>query len=204
MGVPPPQKRYTPQEYYALEHDAAYKSEYYDGEIFAMAGGTGPHSRIITNILGELHSRLKGTPCAVYESNLRVMVRATGLRTYPDAGVFCGPIEYDQEDPENTTAHNPTVLIEVLSPTTELYDRGSKADHYRRIESLKTHVLVAQVTPHIEVYHRQSGATWTFCEEKGLKGALVIPAINVELPLAEIYAGVEFPPRVSLREPGVR
>ena len=89
MGIAQKQKRYTPEEYYALERDAAYKSEYYDGEIFAMAGGTGPHSRIIANIVGELHYRLKGSPCAVYESSLRVMVRPTGLRTYPDASVFC-------------------------------------------------------------------------------------------------------------------
>ena len=200
MGVAQTQRRYTPEEYYALERDAAYKSEYYDGEIFAMAGGTSIHSRIITNILGELHGRLKASPCSVYESNLRVLVRATGLRTYPDASVFCGAIEYDPEDPKNTTAVNPTVLFEVLSPSTELYDRGSKADHYRRIESLKTHVLVAQSAPHVEVYHRQSGNAWTFVEEKELSAMLVIPAIKVELLLGDIYAGVEFPPRVSLRE----
>jgi Uma2 family endonuclease len=200
MGVAQPQKRYTPQEYYALERDAAYKSDYYDGEIFAMSGGTGPHSRIIANIVGEIHYRLKGTPYAVYESSLRVLVRATGLRTYPDASVFCGEIDYDPEDPEKTTATNPTVLFEVLSPTTELYNRGAKADHYRRIESLKTHVLIAQASAHVEVYHRQSKATWMFSEEREITGKLVIPSIKVELALADIYAGVEFPPHVSLRD----
>jgi Uma2 family endonuclease len=200
MGIAQKQKQYTPEEYYALEREAAYKSEYYDGEIFAMAGGTGPHSRIIANIVGEIHYRLKGSPCAIYESSLRVMVRATGLRTYPDASVFCGEIEYDPEDPDKTTAMNPTILFEVLSPTTELYNRGTKADHYRQIESLKTHVLIAQAYPHVEVYHRQSGATWMFSEERELSGKLVLPAINIELSLADIYAGIVFPPRVSLRE----
>src|SRR3989442_163282 len=104
MGLRQPPTRYTPQEYYALERAAAYKSEYYDGEIYAMAAVTSIHSCIVTNILGELHQRLKGNPCAPYDSNLRVKVSATGLRTYPDASVFCEELEYDPEDSESETA----------------------------------------------------------------------------------------------------
>ena len=195
MGIAQFQKRYTPQEYYALESDAACKSEYYDGEIFAMAGGTDEHSAIIGNIIVAVGMRLRGTNCVVRDSNLRMKVQATGLRTYPDAAVYCGEAVFDEEDSERQTRLNPTVLFDVLSPNTELYDRGSKAEHYRRIESLKTHVLVAQSAPHVEVYHRQSGNIWTFVAEKDLSAMLAIPAIKVELPLNDIYAGVEFRPR---------
>jgi Uma2 family endonuclease len=197
MSLPQPQKRYTPQEYYALEREAAYKSDYYDGEIFAMAGGTAQHSRIVTNILGELHVRLKGKSCTPYESNLRVKIRATGLQTYPDASVYCDPIEFDPEEPENTTALNPTVVFEVLSRTTEAYDRGFKADNYRRIESLKAYVLVSQEDPHVEVYERQAEGTWLLREARGLDARVSIPSIDVALPLADIYDRVEFAARVS-------
>jgi Uma2 family endonuclease len=123
----PPRKRYTPQEYYALEREAAYKSDYYDGEIFAMAGGTIAHSLICSNLVREVGNRLKGGPCAAYESNLRLKVQATGLRCYPDVGVYCGAMERDPDDPKSETVINPTVLIEVLSESTEAYDRGFKA-----------------------------------------------------------------------------
>jgi Uma2 family endonuclease len=196
MGAAPPKKRYTPEEYYALEREAAYKSDYYDGEIFAMAGGTAQHSRIVTNILGELHSRLKGKPCAPYDSNLRVVIRVTGLRTYPDVSVFCESIEFDPKDPENTTALNPTVVLEVLSRTTEAYDRGFKSDNYRRIESLKTYVLVSQTGAHVEVYERQNKAKWLLSEAKDLDANVAIGCIGVELPLADVYDRVEFVDRV--------
>jgi Uma2 family endonuclease len=197
MGVAQPQKRFTPQEYYALEQDAAYKSDFYDGEIFAMPGGTSVHSRITTNILGELHHRLRGKPCAPFDSNLRVKIRANGLRTYPDASVYCEEIEFDHEDSKNTTALNPTVVFEVLSPTTERYDRGFKSESYRQIESLKCYVLVSQDAPHVEVYERQAGGEWTLRETSALDAQVTIPGIDVELPLAEIYARVEFSARIS-------
>src|SRR5690348_15921477 len=115
MGFPKLVKRYTPQEYYDLEREAEYKSDYYQGEIFAMAGGTKSHSRICSNISREVGSRLKGTDCTDYQSDLRVKVKATGLRTYPDASVFCGPMEADPEDASGQTFTNPQVLFEVLS-----------------------------------------------------------------------------------------
>src|SRR3954470_16239215 len=98
MTLAHPVKRYTPQEYYALERAADYKSEYYKGEIFAMSGGTARYSLISANVVRELGNRLKGGPCTVYESNLRLKVTASGLRTYPDAGVYCGELRYDEED----------------------------------------------------------------------------------------------------------
>ncbi len=193
MGLPTPIKRYTPQEYYALERAAEYRSDYYNGEIFAMAGGTSRHSDIMVNICGELRNRLRGRPCRPKESNQRLKVVATGLRFYPDVSVFCGPLVYDTEDldmPE--TAVNPTMIFEVLSRSTESYDRGFKSENFRMIVSLKAYVLVAQDKPHVEMYERQADDHWLFSEVKGLDGNLELPAIGISLPMTEIYDGVEF------------
>jgi Uma2 family endonuclease len=193
MSLPQAKKRYTPAEYYELERAAPYKSDFYDGEIFAMAGETGEHSQITGNILIAVGMRLRGGPCTVRESNLRVKVTATGLRTYPDAAVYCAPAEYDPEDGARQTALNPTVIFEVLSPSTERYDRGLKARHYRRIESLRAYVLVAQDRPQVEVHQRQPGGAWEIRDAGGLKSSIRLDAIGVELPLAEVYDRVEFP-----------
>lgn len=194
MGMSLPQRirRFTPREYYDLEHEAEYKSDYYDGEIFAMAGGTSRHSLISSNIIRELGNRLKRSPCAVYESNLRLKVKATGLRTYLDASVYCGPLERDAEDPYDETYTNPTVVFEVLSKSTEGYDRGWKAENYRQIESLKAYVLISQGSPHVEIFERQPDTGWRLRETRGLETSLAIPAIHIELPLAEIYDRVDF------------
>jgi Uma2 family endonuclease len=193
MGLPQPIKRYTPEEYYRLERDAPYKSDYYDGEIFAMAGGSSRHALIASNINREVGNQLKGTPCAAYTADLRLKIRATGLRVYPDVGVYCGALEYDEQDTQSETATNPTLLFEVLSPSTEAYDRGFKSENYRRITSLQAYVLVSQDTPHVEVYAKQSDGSWMLREENRLDAAVELPVINVKLPLAEIYDRVEFP-----------
>jgi Uma2 family endonuclease len=192
MGLPQPVKRFTPAEYYRLEREAQYKSDYYDGEIFAMSGGTSKHSLICTNISGELRHRLKGKPCVAYESNLRLRIKATGLRTYPDVSVYCGALEHDDEDSGGETVTNPTVLFEVLSKTTEGYDRGFKAENYRQIESLRAYLLVSQNSAHVETYERQPDGSWLLREARGLNAMLAIPAIGIELPLAEIYDRVDF------------
>ena len=194
MGLAQPIKRFTPEEYYALEREAQYKSDYYDGEIFAMSGGSSRHSLIVMNIGGELRQQLKGKPCAPYESNQRLKVRATGLRAYPDVSVYCGPLEYDDEDRDAETATNPTILFEVLSSSTEAYDRGFKSENYRKIFSLRAYVLVAQESPHIEVYERQPDNSWLLREEDRLGVAIHLPAISVILSTAEIYDRIEFPP----------
>jgi Uma2 family endonuclease len=193
MGLPLTNKRrFTPAEYYSLEHEATYKSDFYDGEIYDMSGGTGDHSLIVANTTGSLWALLRHKPCKVYESNMRVAIRATGLRTYPDVSIYCNPLEYDFEDPKKTTAINPTVLFEVLSPSTERYDRGVKADHYRRIESLIAHAIVWQDEPKIELFERDGGA-WTSRSVNGLAGSIMIPGPGVALALADVYEGVEFP-----------
>jgi len=185
-------KRYTPQEYYALEREAAYKSDYYDGEIFAMSGGSSRHSLITMNVGGETRQRLKGKPCAAYESNQRLKIKATGFRCYPDVSIYCGEMEYDPEDSGSETATNPTVVFEVLSKTTEGYDRGFKAGNYRQIASLRAYIFVSQTAPQVEVYRREEDGDWKLHEVKGLEGSVDIPGVGVTLPMGEIYERVEF------------
>lgn len=127
-----------------------------------------------------------------FDPNLRLKIQATGLRTYPDVSVYCKPYEFDPEDRTGQTMTNPVVLIEVLSPSTEAYDRGLKAQSYRQIESLKAYALVSQNEAHVEMYERQGDGLWVFREVRGLKGTLTLSAIGVDLPLADIYGGVEF------------
>ena len=185
-------RRYTPDEYYRLEVQADHRSEYFAGEIFAIAGGSARHSRICANILGDLWSKLKGKPCVPFGSDLKLRVNATGLRTYPDVSVYCGTLELDPDDPAKQTYTNPTVLIEVLSPSTEQYDRGTKSVHYRRIESLKTILLVSQNEARVEEHVKQVDGSWSLREYEGIDKVLPLQAIGVELPLAAIYQGVDF------------
>ena len=192
MGLPQPVKRFTPQEYYALEQVAEYKSDFYDGEIFDMSGGTVRHSQICINISGELRQRLKGAPCQPFESNLRLMIERTGLRCYPDVSVYRGPLRRDAEDPSGETVTNPAVIFEVLSKSTEGYDRGVKAESFRQIDSLQAYVFVSQESPHVESYERSTNGNWVLRDFRGMDGSFTIAAIGVELPLSEIYARVDF------------
>jgi Uma2 family endonuclease len=198
MAVPQPIKRFTPQEYYAAERGAAYRSDYFDGEIFAMAGTSTNHSLITVNISAELHQRLKGTPCAALDSNQRLKVKATGLRSYPDVSVYCGPLEYDPDDSQKETATNPTVLVEILSDSTEGYERGFKSENFRQIESLRAYLLVSQHRPHVELYERQDDGSWRLSEVSGLESSVDVSAIRVRLELSGIYDRVTFP------SPGMR
>lgn len=204
MAQPQPALKFTPQEYYERERLADYKSQYYAGEIFAMAGGSVRHSRIGTNLTTQLGLRLQNGACVPYNSDLRVAIQGTGLITYPDASVFCGKMEFDPADKRKETVVNPTMVFEVISESTEAYDRGAKAGHYRRIPSLKAFVHISQSSPQVEHYERQSGGMWLISEATGLEGILKLPALGIELPLAELYAGVEFddPPRLNVVREG--
>jgi Uma2 family endonuclease len=192
MSQPKQLQRYTPDEYYRLEAQADHRSEFYDGEIFAMAGGSARHSRICGNIYHNLRIRLEGTPCVPFGSDLKLRVKATGLRTYPDVSVYCGKLELDPDDPARQTYMNPTLLAEVLSPSTEQYDRGTKSVHYRRIESLKIILLVSQDEARVDTQIRQPDGSWSLREYEGMHQVLPLEAIGVELPLAAIYQGVDF------------
>jgi Uma2 family endonuclease len=180
----------TPQEYLTIEREQPTKSEFLNGEMFALAGATEAHNLIITNLVRELSSQLKGRPCKVYPNDMRVNIPRTGLYTYPDVIVVCGQPEF--EDEHRDTLLNPIVLIEVLSPSTEAYDRGAKFGHYRSIATLREYVLVSQTTALLEYYERQdNGLFWTFSEARGLDVTLELPAIDCRLLLAEMYDKVE-------------
>ncbi len=180
----------TPQEYLAMERRAQYKSEYFDGEIFAMPGASPAHNKITTNIVGELYSQFKKRPCHVYANDLRVKVSPTGLYTYPDIVALCGVPRFD--DDQQDTLLNPTVIIEVLSDSTQAYDRGKKFQHYRTLESLQEYLLIAQEECHVEHYVRQSENEWLLTEANDLAAVMHLAAIQCQLALTDIYDKVEW------------
>lgn len=182
----------TPEEYLEIERRAETRSEYLDGEIFAMTGASLSHNLIVTNLNGSLWLQLRRRPCQVTANDLRVHIPATGLYTYPDVIVVCG--EPRLTDEHLDTLLNPTFMIEVLSSSTEAYDRGKKFEHYRTIESLAEFLLVAQDTPRIEQYVRQPDGRWLFTAIAGQEGTLALPSIECELSLAEVYEKVPGPP----------
>lgn len=183
------QQRYTPEEYLALERQAQYKSEYYAGDIFAMAGASRWHNLIVTNVIRELSLQLKGRPCTTYPSDMRVKISPTGLYTYPDVTVVCGAAQF--EDTQQDTLLNPTLIVEVLSESTEAYDRGGKFAHYRKLDSLQEYVLIAQTKPHIEHYVRQPDNRWLLADADSVHDSLHLPSIDCHLALAEVYDKVD-------------
>jgi Uma2 family endonuclease len=180
----------TPEDYLARERQAETKSEYYDGEIFAMAGGNPEHSLISANVGAELNRQLFEKPCRVYNSDLRV--RATeSTYVYPDVTVVCGEPVFD--DPDTDVLLNPTVIVEVLSETTEAWDRGGKFERYRERESLQEYLLVAQDRAHLERYARQPRGEWLLSVVDGLDKALELPSLGCRLELARVYHMVTLP-----------
>lgn len=188
-------KRYTPEEYLALEREAPFKSEYHAGEIFAMAGASPAHNIIVANLLRELGNQLKGSPCIPFASDLRVKIERTGLYTYPDVTILCGEARFDDE--RRDTLLNPTVIVEVLSESTKNYDRGVKFAHYRSLASLKDYLIIDQETPHAELHRPQPDGTWTIRDFDGLEMVVTLASINCEVKLAEIYEKIDF-----LKPPG--
>jgi len=188
----------TPEEYLARERLADTKSEYYGGEIFAMAGGSRKHSRIAVNVAGELNEQLSDRPCDVYNSDMRVRMGEGGPYAYPDVTVVCGEAEF--EDAEEDTLTNPTIIFEVLSPTTEAWDRGGKFEQYQQITSLREYVLIAQGRPRVERYARQTDEQWLLTNVTGLDSTLSLGAIDCELTLADVYRKVRFLEDVGPRQ----
>lgn len=171
-----------------MERASEQRNEFLDGEIFAMAGGSPAHSRLAAHVIAQLVTKLRGQPCGVFTSDLRVRVKATGLTTYPDVTVVCGPLLRDDEDPHAVV--NPVVLVEVSSESTEAYDRNDKFAHYRRVPTLRAYVLVSQREERIEVYRRNDDGTWTLDEARPPAVAR-LDAIGCSLDVAEVYAGVD-------------
>jgi Uma2 family endonuclease len=180
-----PHRRLSPQEYLAAERQAEVRSEYLGGDVFAMSGASRRHNLIVVNVAASLHGQLKGRACETYAGDMRIHIPATGLYTYPDVAVVCGDPRF--EDSELDTLLNPTVLIEVLSPTTEGYDRGKKFAHYRTLESLREYVLVSQEEVRVELFTRQHEGHWLLSEASRLEEAVPLAAIGCELRLADAY-----------------
>jgi len=190
----PLQPHYTVANYYRIEADTTERHEYRDGEILAMSDVSPNHSLIIANLIREAGNRLKGKPCRVYDSNLRVRIPSVGRLTYPDVTIVCGRPEFDPQDPRQETVINPRLLIEVLSPSTESRDRGEKFDFYRMLASMQEYVLVYALQPKIEAFFRQPDGGWLFNLFTGLEAAATLRSVDVSIPLADVYADVEFPP----------
>jgi Uma2 family endonuclease len=178
------QTHYSEEEYLALERSAQYKSDFHDGEIFAMTGASRKHNLVAFNIAGELRAQLKNRPCEAYIADMRVKAAKARSYHYPDIAVVCGTPQF--EDAHVDTLLNPTLLIEVLSPSTEAYDRGGKFAHYRKIASLCEYLLVMQDQPSIERYVRQ-GDVWILTEAVDIEAYVALESIGCTLSLREVY-----------------
>jgi len=178
----------TPEEYLAMEREATAKHEYYQGEIFAMSGARLVHNRIVANLITALSNLLRDSSCEVYPSDLRLHIPETTLFTYPDVLVICGKPE--MLDEKFDTVLNPTLLVEVLSPSTANYDRGNKAHLYRRIASLQHYLLVDSSSVYVGLESRTTAATWTLRETTDSTTEIWLPGLEVVLPLSEIYRNV--------------
>jgi Uma2 family endonuclease len=185
----------SPQEYLVRERQADFRSEFYRGEMFAMSGASWEHTLIKDNLAREAGNLLKAGPCRVVTSDLRVKITATELYTYPDLVVVCGEPQF--EDDQFDTLLNPRVLVEVLSDSTEKYDRGAKFAHYRQIPSLQEYVMIAQDRPLVERYVRQADATWVLTAFDELTQTFAFASIPAQVALAEVYRGVTFPETTS-------
>lgn len=184
------QKYYSPEEYLALEEAADCKSEYYEGEIFAMSGGSANHNRIARNLLIALEAAFENRPCETFINDMRLLVKENGLYTYPDIMVVCGQIDFVEE--RNDTITNPVVIMEVLSKSTQDYDRGSKFTLYRAIKTLQDYVLIDQTRVKVEYFHKLDDGRWILQEFEHLDELLQIESIGLEITLERIYQRIDW------------
>jgi Uma2 family endonuclease len=181
--------RITPEEYLRIERHADVKHEFLNGEMFAMSGASPTHVMIAANIVAALHPQLRHKSCSVYSTDLRVKVKASGLYTYPDVVVACGNLEFDDEIRD--TVLNPTLIMEVLSESTKDCDRGGKFEHYRKLESLREYVLVAQDECHVEHFVRQPDDRWLLSETNNQDDILTLGSISCQLNVRDVYEKVD-------------
>lgn len=183
-------KPYISEEMYLQrERTSLEKCEYYDGGVYAMAGASEQHNLIAMNVAALLHAHLRGRSCRTYPSDMRVKVMKTGLYTYPDFTIVCGQSQFIDPEKRDTLV-NPTVIIEILSPSTERYDRGLKFQHYRTIETLQEYILIAQDKHHIERFTRQENNEWVLSEAIGIESSIPIASIQARLHLEDVYEQV--------------
>jgi Uma2 family endonuclease len=184
MSQPAAPVRMSYAEYVAAESVSDVKHEYLRGQVHAMAGGTPEHAALAMAIGGELRMLLRGKPCRVFSSDLRVRVEATDLSTYPDVTVVCGQLERSTVDRDAAT--NPVLLVEVLSDSSEAYDRGEKFAHYRRLASLQEYLIVSQREPRLELFRREADGSWKLIEA-GSGERLTLASLGIELNTDEVY-----------------
>jgi Uma2 family endonuclease len=180
---------YSKEEYLKLEEHNEYKSEFHDGDIFAMAGGSYKHSAICSNLHRRIGNLLDGKDCMLFDSNLKLAILKHNAFTYPDMMVVCGKIEFYEN--QNDIIQNPMLIVEVLSPSTESFDRGRKFEYYRTLVSLTEYVLVSQKEPIVETYFKQNEKNWLYSVAKGLEENIVLQSLENGIALKEIYQKVE-------------
>jgi len=184
-------RRYTLDEYLALERESDARLEFWDGEVFVMSGGTIGHERAMGNAFDLFRIQLRGRDCTVFGSNMQIKVPTAPPYRYADGSVTCGKVEVERFN-GNDLLLNPVLIYEVLSPSTEAYDRGDKFTHYKSIASLREYLLVAQHRPHITHFVRNDDGTWSYSEVNGLDASLYLPSLGVTLRLRDVYQDVEF------------
>lgn len=188
MAMNPVKRYWTLEEYLAYEAETGMKHEYIDGEIYAMSGGTDKHSLIPINCTTELAYKLRGKSCRVYNSDMRVKINDITY-VYPDFSVVCGKAQF--ADDKRTMLINPTLVAEVISPSSANYDKGLKADFYRSLPSVQAYLLIEQERVHAQLYIRQE-STWQLQEFSGLDAVIPLEALEMTLPLSEVYREIEF------------
>lgn len=184
-------RHYSLDEYLALERESDERLEFWNGDIFAMSGGTLGHERVMRNGYDGLRAELAGSSCEVFASNMQIKVPSAPPYRYADGSVVCGKVEVERFNGVDLLL-NPILIYEVLSPSTEAYDRGDKFTHYKSIQRLREYLLIAQHRPHITHYVKQNDGSWSYAEINGLDGAVYLPSLSITLKLSDLYQNVEF------------
>ncbi len=187
-----PKQKWSEAEYLAFERESETRHEFWQGEVYAMAGASPNHVRVTGNTFASLHAQLRQRPCEAFGSDLRIHIPVLGYFTHPDITVVCGIPRFTEHNPPSLL--NPTLIVEVLSPSTENDDRGRKFQHYRALESLQEYLLVEQDAPRIERFQRQPDGAWLLTDAVGLDAVLHLASVPCTLGLADVYAKVTFEP----------
>lgn len=197
-----PKRKYTLEEYFELELSTNERFEYFDGEIFSMSGVSEQHAQLEINFITLLSGKLRGCPCRVFPANMRIKVPSLPPYRYGDVSAVCGQAVFEKIGGVDVLT-NPTLIIEVLSDSTEAYDRGDKFTHYKSIASLREYLMAAQHRPHLTQYVKQEDGSWSYNEVNELSASIQLASIDCVLELSEIYRDVTFPenPSPNLREP---
>ncbi len=187
-----PKTLLTAEQYLEIERAAEFRSEYHDGEMFAMAGAREAHNLVVGNAFGELRQQFRGRSCRVYQSEMRVRINATGLYTYPDVVAVCEEPQF--ADDQRDTLLNPVLLVEALSPSTEAYDRGRKFENYKTMDSVREYLLLATDRVHGDLYTRQADGRWLLTSVSRMEESLTLESVDAHLLMADVYEKVDLPP----------